>query len=228
MGALINNHAGYGVGSGKVDGFGLPIYEVPKQKNSMDCHMHESREAVLEPLTYPFPMGGAAMFTVTNGYSTDVNLPTANFYDVSKEDIPVGWKRGLWVIAPALGICGVSFMVRNPVPGWVLKYSIETPDCTQVLDSWEVDAGANCGRNQVVEFDTMITDGLAVMFVEVVARPDEIDGCCPLTVAARAVIKDYSHESYMDMCINCCSGTSGCKDCECTEEYNSFRPAGLI
>jgi len=225
MSAIINNHAGYGVGSGKIDEFGLPIFEVPTDR----LQMHHSVEVSMEPVTRAMPWGGAAMFVVTNGYDTQVNLPTANFYDVSKADMPVGWKRGLWVIAPGLGISGVSFMVRNPSAGWVLKYSIETPDCSEVLDSWEVDAGTNCGLNQFVEFDTMINDGLAVMFVEIVARPDEVSGCCPLAVAARAIVEDHSHESYLDMDVICGGGNcGGCEDNEWKSDYNGFRPAGLI
>ena len=226
MGAIINNLAGYGVGSGKTDEYGLPVFEAPDMKNSIrECEMHQSIEAETYPLSYAFPLGASAHFVITNGVNTETPLATANFFDHSVAPITAGWKRGLWVLAPALAVSSASIMVRRPVAGYTIKYSIETLDCSDVLwESPEIDGGADCGKNQVFEFPTMVNDGLAALFIEVIAAPEGGPGsCCPFEVSARFEVKDYSHESFADTCITCCG--NDCKDCECTNEYKGFTPA---
>lgn len=226
MGAIINNLAGYGVGSGKVDEYGLPVFEAPDMvKGILECDMHQSIEAETYPLSYAFPLGASAHFVITNGVNTETPLPTANFFDHSVEPIVAGWKRGLWVLAPGLAISSASIMVRAPVAGYTLKFSVETLDCATVAwESPEIDAGADCGMNQVFEFPTQVNDGLAALFVEVIAAPEEGPSpCCPLWVTPRLEVKDYSHESYADTCLTCCG--NDCKDCECTNTYEGFTPA---
>ena len=200
---IINNLAGYGTGSGKTDEFGLPVYEPMTGKlNRFDNEFHQSREAVLEPLTFAFPQGANGFFVISKGSTLQQPLPTANFYDLERAPIQAKWKRGLYVIAPQLGMSGASIMIRKSVPGWKLKFTLADCNCANPVWSQEIDGGEKCGVNQVWEFPTKIADGIYVMWVEVLEAPKE-HGCCPLVIATRAVIHDYCHESYADMAIPC-------------------------
>ena len=206
---IINNWVGYGSGSGKVDEFGLPVFEADK------CNNQETLAGHLNPASFMFPMGGDALFIVTEGApEAHLGLPSANFYDTSLSAITAGWKRGLAVIAPKVGIDRLSVMVRKPVTGWVLKYTVETIDEGMVLAELTVDAGTDCGKNQVLAFDEMITEGLAAIFVEVMEVPEEPQSCCPLIVAARVRLNDYCHEDYLGMPMNCGTDCKGCPSCE--------------
>ena len=209
MATIINNWVGYGSGSGKVDEFGLPVFEADK------CRNHESLAGHLNPASFMYPMGGDAFFIVTNGVpEAHVSLPSANFYDVSISPITAGWKRGLAVIPPKVGVDRLTVMVRRPMAGWKLKYTVETIDEGTVLASLEVDASTDCGKNQVLAFDEMITEGLAALFVEVLEAPEKVDPCCQLIVAARVRVNDYCHEDYLGMSMTCDDDCTGCPKCD--------------
>ena len=206
---IINNLAGYGAGSGKVDEFGLPIFEPTTGKlDRYNSDFHQSREFILEPLTFAFPQGAAGFFAISNGQSLEQPLPTANFYDIQKSPIEKGWKRGLYVIAPQLAVCGASIMLRKPVAGYVLRFTLADVDCKNPIWSADIKGDVDCGRNMVWEFPSVVLDGQYVMWVEVLEAPKN-PSCCPLIVSTRIVVKDYCHEAYANLSIPC----TDCDDC---------------
>ena len=205
---IINNLAGYGKGSGKTDEFGLPVFELDKCDNQVSLATH------LNPASFMFPSGSDAMLVITNGVpSSNEEVPSANFYNTQLSPIAVGWKRGLAVIPAKLGVDKLSVMVRSPVAGYQLKYTVETIDESAVIAEATIDAGTDCGKNQVFTFPEQIGEGLLAIFVEVLAVPEK-PACCSLVVAARVKLNDYSHEDYMGMPMSCDKDCEGCPKCD--------------
>lgn len=220
MATLINDLLGGGISSGKIDEFGLPLAHIPESPQEYGAHV--SREAILEPLSKVH----ALMFAITD-VDEDNILPTSKFFNRSKSPIAAGWKRGLYTLESALGLAAFSVMIRKPVAGVKLRFFVADLDCTaEVWDSGEIDAGTDCGKNQVWKTDPeIILDERHAMFVEVLEIPDEM-GCCPLVVSINTVTNDYCHEDYLEMPIHCC--TPDPKDiggCECTETYEGSHEA---
>lgn len=214
MATIINDLLGGGISTGVIDEFGLPV--APKPASPHEYGAHVSREDILQPLSKVHPL----MFGITD-VDEDHNLPTTNFYNRSLADIEAGWTRGLYTLESSLGLEAFSVMIRKPVAGAVLRFFVADLDCTaEVWSSDKIDAGIDCGKNQVWKADPeIILDERHAMFVEVLAIPKDM-GCCPLIVSINTVSNDYCHEDYLDMPINCC--TPDPKDiggCECTEKY---------
>lgn len=210
----VNNWVGYGSGSGKVDEFGLALFE------PTDCKTTESLAGHMNPASFMYPMGADAFLVITDGVpEAHKPLPSAQFYDTRLSPITAGWKRGLAVIPPKVGIDRATIMVRKPVAGWMLKYSVESLDGSAVLWECEIDAGTDCGKNQVFEIPEGVTDGLAALFVEVIKAPKD-QSCCNLVVAARVRINDYCHEDHLGMEMSC----PDCDGCPTCDKLQGFTP----